>query len=369
MLSWAQEFELDLTEPKPKIPDDLKPSLVVLSVRPGDEDEVSLGRSRQLEAEVLKHLIQTDEFKTVIEPPDAARLLGPELAKTSVTCVDYACFDAAAKALRVNRAVRFTVTRNGVGSIVRVFGFDPGLNELLELQEDSGEKAEKSFLGMGGKSQAQKDREFLKKVASFVKSSLTQLATPNGRISVDNVDANATVLVDGVEAGVGSFDTVVQRGPHTVKVNVDGFLPFEKTVTVEELKTATVQITLVAKEIKVQKVAAAPSQTPVFLRPGVFIAAGGAIAVGVGIGLGQSAAGANKAIASGTTPVPMTRSQAKAAATSALLANILVGVGAAAIAGGVTWVIVTPTVAERPRVEPAESTQVNGAVIELGGTF
>jgi hypothetical protein len=369
--AFAQDFELDLTEEKPKVPDELKPSIAVLSVLPGDGDEVSLGRARQLETELNKHLVQVDSFKTVIEPAVTARMLGAS-AEASKKCLDYACFDAAAKALKVDRAVRVTVTRAGVGSIVTVYGFDPGFNEVLKLDQDSGEKAEKAFLGMTGKSQAQKDRDFLKKVSPFVKDAVSKLATANGKITVDNVDSNIAVLVDNVEAGTGSFEVVVPRGSHTVKVNADGYLPFEKSVTVEELKTVGVQISLVAKEIAVTKAPMGPQGTSFFARPGLYIALAGAIAAGVGVAFGQSAAAVNRTLATGGV-VALTRSQAKAGVTQALLANILVSVGAAAMVGGVTWVILTPSFGgasgDKPKVEPTESTNVNGFVLEFGGRF
>jgi hypothetical protein len=69
--------------------------------------------------------------------------------------------------------------------------------------------------------------------------------------------------------------------------------------------------------------------------------------------------------------VGVTRAEAKAAQTNAILADVLVGVGAALVAGGVTWVVLTPTVGpvKKPTVEPGESTGINGAVLSFSGSF
>jgi hypothetical protein len=367
----AQDFELDLSEEKPKVPAELKPSIAVLSVIAGDAEESSLGRARQLESEVLKQLVQSDEFQTVVEPGNVVKNLG---AQSSVVqkCVDYACFDGAIKALKTNRAVRFVVAKSGAGSVITVFGFDPAITAVLQTTFDSQEKAEKIFLGFAGKSQAQKDREFLKKAAPFIKDTLSKLATANGKISVDNNEQSAVSQVDGVEAGTGSLEVVVQRGAHTVKVLADGFLPFEQTVTVEPMKTATVKVSLVAKPVEVKQVAKVePPSDTFFKRPGLYLAAGGVVAAAVGVVLGQSASSVTTRIKAGGDPLPVTRAEAKAAQTNAILADVLVGVGAALVAGGVTWIVLTPTVGpvKKPTIEPGESSGVNGAVLSFSGTF
>ncbi len=368
----AQDFELDLSEEKPKVPAELKPSIAVLSVIAGDAEESSLGRARQLESEVLKQLVQSDEFQTVIEPATVAKTIGDGASAAVQKCVDYACFDGAIKALKANRAVRFVVTRQGAGSVVTVFGFDPAVTAVLQTSQDSQEKAEKSFLGFAGKSQAQKDREFLKKLAPFIKDVLGKLATANGKIAIDNNEQSAVSQVDGVEVGTGTLEVVVQRGTHTVKVLADGFLPFEQTVTVEALKTVPVKVSLVAKPVEIKQVAKVEQPTDtIFTRPGLYVAAGGVVAAAVGVVLGQSASSVTTRIKAGGDPLAVTRAEAKAAQTNAILADVLVGVGAALVAGGVTWVVLTPTVGpvKKPTIEPSESTGVNGAVLSFSGSF
>ena len=376
----AQDFELDLSEEKPPATAvEFRPTLGVLSVKAAEGgDDVSASRARQLEAELLKLLGQGDLFQTVVEPSAARTQLGAGFATTD-GCTDYSCMEAGAKKLKVNRLVRLTVKKQGVGSLVTMYGYDPGFNEVLVVSQDSAEKAEKAFLGVAGKSQAQKDREFIKKITPFLVQVQKTLSIPNGKIIVDN-DPSALVTVDGVEAGTGSVEVIAQRGTRTVKVTSAGYKPFEKTVTVEPAKSVEVKVSLVALPLE-QVLVIKPVEEPkiaFFARPGLYLAVLGAAAVGVGIAFGQSAQAVKGKLEAGGDPVGVTRADAKAAPTSALLANVLVGAGAAAVAGGVTWIILTPNPSAPPRPapktgtgEPVESTTPasTGAMLNFGGTF
>lgn len=374
----AQDFELDLTEEKPVIPVEFRPTLGVLSVKAADTEEVSASRARQLEAELLKQLGQGDLFQTVVEPSSARSQLGAEFAKADA-CTDYACMEAAAKKLKVNRLVRLTVQKHNVGSLVTMYGWDPGFNEVLVVSQESGEKAEKTFLGVAGKSQSQKDREFIKKLAGFVVQVQKTLSIPNGKIVIDN-DPSGVVTVDGVENGMGSVEVIAQRGTRTVKVTSPGYKPFEQTVTVESNKAVEVKVSLVAiplAEVVVAKRVEEP-KGGIFTKPGLYLAIVGAAAVAVGVGFGQGAQGVRTKLEAGGDPVGVTRAEAKAAPTSALLANILVGAGAAAVVGGVTWIVLTPTpgapaAAPVPKTGTGEPIETNptptGAMINFGGSF
>lgn len=368
----GQDFELDLSEEQPaKPPPELRPTLAVLSVTAADKEDVSASRAKQLESELLKQLAQGDDFQTVMEPSLVAKNLEGDAGK-ALSCNDWGCFEGLAKQLKVHRVVRVTVAKAGPGSTVTVLAYDPGFSELLTLEQGSGEKAERSFLGVSGKSQAQKDREFIKKISGFLKSSMAKLATPNGKISVDSPEASAAATIDGVEAGIGSFEAIVQRGNHVVKVAIAGFEPFEETVKVEPLQTATVKVTLKAKALEAPPPVAVKQEapgTPLYQRPGLYVAIAGAAAVGVGVAFGQMAMATQNKVNAGGDPVDVTRSAAKSAPTQALLANILVGVGAAAIVGGGVWVFLTPT-ASAAAVEPGEApATATGAMLGFGGTF
>jgi PEGA domain len=377
MSAFAQELELDLSgDDKPAVPAELRPTIAVISVKADDKEEVSASRARQFEAELVKTLQQGDSFQTVIDPSSAKLALGADFAKADA-CADYTCWEAAAKKLKVHRLVRLTVAKHNAGSIVTMYGWDPGFNEVLVVSQESGEKAEKVFLGVQGKSQAQKDKEFLRKMSGFINQVQRTLSIGNGKIVVDNADPSAVVTVEGTDGCVGSCEIIAQRGSRTVKVTAAGYKPFTQNVTIEPGKQVDVKVQLVAIPIEVStvKVVEQPKES-VFAKPGLYVALIGAVAVGTGIALGQSAQGVKTKLEAGGDPVGVTRAEAKSAPTNALLANIMVGVGSAAVVGGVTWIIVTlppppPTGPVKTNAgEPTETTApAPGAFLSFGGNF
>jgi hypothetical protein len=366
----AQEFELDLSNDGPAVPPELRPALVLLEVVAADQDPVTLGRARQLEAELLTALGKNEQFQSVAGPAIAKQKLGEQ----GTGCADFACFQNAIAALQVHRAARLTVQRSGVGSLVTVVGFDPAFNEVSKQSLDSDERAEKTFFGVAGKTQAQKDREFLRKLVPMVTNALKKLATANGKLVVENGDPAVKVLLDGKLLGAGRVEAVVQRGLHSVTIDAPAYEPFGKDVSIEPLKTANVEIRLAAKPVAVVQKPQSRG-VPIFQRPGLYLALAGAIAAGVGFGLGASSQAVQQRIDQGGVPVQVTRAEAQGAATSAVLANVLVGVGGAALVGGVTWIILTPTPPPDPNsVEPTDLTPAApsgpaGLTFSFGGTF
>jgi hypothetical protein len=377
MGAFAQDLELDLSgDDRPAVPAELRPTVAILSVKADDKEEVSASRARQFEAELVKTMQQGESFQTVIDPSGARLGLGADFAKADA-CADYTCWEAAAKKLKVHRLVRLTVAKHNAGSMVTMYGWDPGFNEVLVVSQESGEKAEKVFLGVQGKTQAQKDKEFLRKMSGFINQLQRTMSVGNGKIVIDNADPSAVVTVEGTEGCVGSCELIAQRGSRTVKVTAAGYKPFSQNVTIEPGTQVDVKVQLVAIPIEVTtvKVVEQPKES-VFARPGLYVALIGAVAVGTGIALGQSAQGVKTKLGAGGDPVGVTRTEAKAAPTNALLANILVGVGSAAVVGGVTWIIVTlppppPTVPVKTNAgEPTETTApAPGAFLSFGGHF
>ncbi len=370
----AQDFELDLSEPG--VPLEFRPTLAVIGAVPADGEEVTKDRAKLLEAELVKQATSGDQFRTVTEPDLASKSLAEGWAEARA-CAAWACFEKVAKALKVNRVILATVVKEGSGSEVTLHAYDPGFSELLTVTQDSGEKAERSFAGLGpGKSRAQKDREFAKKMAGFLRQGLTKLATANGKIVVDNPEVTALVTVDGVEVGTGSVEAPVQRGSRVVRVTAAGYEPYEETVSVEPARAVTVKVTLRAKALErplLTQTKDVVETQPLYNRPGLYVALAGVAAAGVGLAFGAMAQGtASKAAqpdADGV--VPVTRAQARAAQTNALLANVLVGSGAALVAGGGVWMFLVPTTSRTTAVETAPPAEGGGfgVMIGAGGTF
>lgn len=323
------ELELDLSAPKP--PRELRPTLLVLGVSAADDDAASAERATALEAELFRALDRSEDFRAVLAPSTLARL--GDRASRARSCADYACFDETARALQADRAVRLTVERSSSGSLVTLYGYDPGFSAIVTVAQDSPARSTRT-----ARSRAQQNREFLENVGPFLRSSLAKLGTPNGRLSLRCADPGAAVTVDGVAAGLGAQELILQRGLHTVRVTSAGALPFEAQVSVIALQTTRLDVRLDPKPPDPASLPPAPP-APLLRRPGLYVAAGGVVLAIVGVILGQIAAGVGATLSQGGDPVGVTRAQAKAATAEATLANLLVPMGLVAAAGGATWVL------------------------------
>jgi hypothetical protein len=370
-LAFAQEFELDLSEPKAhKAPPELRPTIALLKVRRADDDPITASRAKLLEDELLRLTQEGDEFKTVMDPALAERNAFDRATEFS-GCESFACFESAARVLKVDRVVKLSIAKSGAGHIINFFGFDPGLPEMVTATHDSLERAEKTFVGMVGRAQSLKDRDFMKKVVPILVATLGRLTTANGTLNVDNIEQSSVVSIDGVEVGSGSLTKILQRGKHTVLVTSEGYRPFAADVAIEPLMTANLKVTLVAKpaEVSTTVVPVEILKAPFYQRPGLYVAVVGAVAVAVGTVFGLSASRVQSRLAAGGDPVSVTRNEAKNAASNGLVANLLWGVGGAMIVGGGAWFILTPGVAPATKgLEPSES-GLSGVTLGFGGTF
>jgi hypothetical protein len=375
----GQGFELDLSDPE--VPGEFRPSIAVIGIasKEGPEDTVNANRATLLENELVKAVAGNAAFGKVMNPAEVGAILGPAKA-AALKCLDYACLDALARTLKVDRLIKGTVAKSGVVSLLTVYGFDPGETEVVSTYVESSERQEKAqiggFAGISGKSQAAKDREFAKKAVPPFFDIMERIKTPNGKIAVDSAELTAVATLNDGELGVGSFEKVISRGNYEVKVTAAGYLPFEAKVVVEPQKTAVVKVLLVAKPLENAGAVAEVRQngTPAIARPGLYIAIAGAIAVGVGIGVGMSAKGTEaRAIPNGDGVVPISRTAAKGAQSSALVSNILVGAGAVAIAGGGVWFFLTPAPSStKKKAEEPNATEGGGGfgvMVGYQGTF
>lgn len=376
--AWAQSgFELDLSEPE--VPAEFRPTLGVVGVTAAENDPLLQDRARQLEAELLKAAQANASYGKVVSPADLARAIGGDSSAVR-KCADYACFDALAKKLKVDRLVLGTVAKSGVASMLTVTGFDPGLQALVNSQVESGEKEEKKliggFAGLQGKSQAVKDKEFLKKATPVMFDVLQKINTPNGKLEIDTAEPSAVTLLNGNEIGTNSFSLVIQRGGYDVKVEAPGYLPYETRVTIEPQKVATVKVVLVAKPIEkpTGPVASAEERgTPMFKRPGLYLAIAGAAAIVVGavIGAQAQAVGARAVDDNKDGIVDVSRAELKSAQQSATTANVLIAAGAVALVGGGLWVVYTPGPKGRSIDSgPSDASGPGVAMgVSFGGTF
>ena len=381
--AWAQDG-MDVSEPS--VAPEFMPSIAVLGVVPAESDPVLTSRAGQLQPELLKAAQTAEAFSKVVDPAAAATVLGEGTAAAKA-CTDYACFQGVAKKLGVNRLIVGVLAKSGPASMLTLHGFDGALPELVKAEVESNERQEKQqlggFAGLQGKSQATKDKEFLKKAQPIFFETLKLLQTPNGKLQIDSAESTSIATLNNEEGGVGSFEKVLPRGSYEVKVTAAGYLPFETRITVEEQKTASVHVVLVAKPIERAPVAVVEADDgvrPIYARPSVYVIGAGVVACAVGVGLGLSARGVEgRAVdKNGDGIVEVTRAEAQSAKSKALMANVLVGAGAAAVAGGTVWFFLTPSKAPAPKKKedgaPANATGTTegsggGWMVGVGGTF
>ncbi|MBL8957225.1 MAG: PEGA domain-containing protein [Myxococcaceae bacterium] len=374
------ELGLDFSEAK--TPAEFRPAIAFVGVTPEQAEEPLAVRAKLIEAELLKSLNESERFGTVKAPVDVAGV-----STTARKCHDFACLEALAEKLGVHRIVYCTLAKAGPGTVLSINGFDPTLPAVLPATVESGEKAEKAamggFAGIAGKSQAQRDKEFLAKVRGPFAEMLKHIATPLGKMAVDVIEQNAVTTWKNRELGTGSFEKALPVGSYEITVRTDGYEEFATTVTIEPLKKAEVKVTLVAKSIErpPEPVVATEPETPLYQRPGVYVALAGAVLVGVGLAMGAMAKSTENRAVDGDLDgrIDITRAQANGARTQALLANVLVPLGACVFAAGALWAFVVPLVFNKsvaPKAptgpgspgDPAEGSGF-GAAAMFGGSF
>jgi hypothetical protein len=380
-LAAGQDFGIDLSEEK--TPPEFRPSIAFVGVTPAEADEQLAGRARLLEAELLKSLADTEDFATVKQPVDVAGI-----SATARKCLEPACLNELADKLQVHRVITATLSRAGPGTVLQISGFDPTLPAVLPASIESGEKQDKAaiggFAGIAGKSQAQRDKEFITKARPVFVEMVKKLKTPLGKLGVDVIEPQAITRVKGKDLGTGTFEKALPAATYELEVTCEGYLPFTSTVTVEPMKKADVKVTLVAKPIDPSTRPMAQVRetgTPFYKRPGLFMAIGGAALVGLGFMFGAMAKGVeNRAVDDdGDGVLDITRAEANGARTNAVLANVFVPLGGAMMVGGLIWFFVTPsvkgTVAPAGPALPSDEQEgagfgaVNGLTVGMGGTF
>jgi hypothetical protein len=365
--AWAEE-ELGLDLSEAEVPEEFRPAIAVIGVTAvtGSEDR-EVNRAKLMEAELSRQITGNNKYGRVMRPNEVADALGPEAAAARA-CAEVNCLKALAEKLSVQRVITGNVARGAGTSLLTVLGADTTLTAALTSTVESGEKAEKQqiggFAGIQGKSQAQKDKDFVKKASPVFNDVLSKLSTPLGKLVVDCFENTAETTLNGKVVGKGSFSLLLPHGPYKLATSGEGFLPFEKEVKIESMKVESVRVTLVARPLEkpVAPVATSTSNkpAPIFTRPGFFVAAAGVIAIGVAIGLGASTLSVNSDDTNNDGVVNVSRAEVKSAQGAAIAADILYGVGGAAIVGGGLWMILAPgktpaatrSVGPRPSDEP-----------------
>jgi len=129
----------------------------------------------------------------------------------------------------------------------------------------------------------------------------------------------------------------VDPGSHTIHAEAKGVAPFDSTVTFAEKDDKSIDVTF-AQSAPVDK-PPPPTKSSSHVAPIVLTGVGAAVVI-VGLGFGYSAITKRKdACGDGRFCEPNKLDEAKSAARTS---NIVTGIGIAAVAGGVLWMLLTP---------------------------
>lgn len=205
-----------------------------------------------------------------------ARLeLDPGLAERASTCTDDACltgvgYDAQAAYLLVGNMERAGAGYRMTAILVDVLNGATIASAAFDLPPDPA-----GFAAAAASP--------LEPLANAVP---TEGPTSGGlAVTVDQV--GAAIFVDGQRVGTSPLAPVrdVAPGPHTVRVQLGGFITVEQTVEVTPGAQAAVQATMVPLPPPPEPVPVAP--TPLYRRWWLWTAVGAAaVAIGLGVGLG-----------------------------------------------------------------------------------
>jgi hypothetical protein len=374
----AQEVELDLTD-KPEVAAEFKPSVAFLGIYAAGEDSASqASRAKLIEEAMLKAMQGNQTFAKIVDVQASQKAVPPG---SFTSCLAWTCISATAAKLDVHRVLIGIVEKRGPGSFLTLYGFDSALPELVGATVESAEREEKKqlggFAGLTGSSTAQKDRDFIRKANNAAAPLLEKLANPLGKVTIDCIEPSAVTSIGEKALGTGSFEVHLPAGHHEFTTTAEGYKPFLAGVTVEPQKAAMLRVALAAKPLElragqVEESHEGRTAIAFYEKPATYVMAGGVAVAAVGLVLGLVAKGTERMALSSQQGnlVGISRAQAKQAQTQAMLSNVLVGVGGAAVAGGAVWFFMAPKYLAAPDNTKAEPSGAGfGFTLGVGGSF
>ena len=254
---------------------------------------------------------------------------------------DAACFDDVARLRGADRLVTGAVTNAGTGL-------------LVTLQLHPGSKSATTTLEGNDDDDTRLDR-IVREV--FAEDTLRGTLRVEGQAGDEVVlDARRRgTLQEPKEGGPAAFQIEkLREGAHNLVVtrpiskNGTAYEPFTRAVAVRHRETTTVKVTLLPKA----STASLTGNDEAAVGGGVPVAAIATVGVGVvGVGVGivfgvlslQDSQAVEARAATQQLVFPRDQELVDRGATSAVVANVAYGVGAAAIVGGVAWWLLAPT--------------------------
>ncbi len=360
------EFGLDLTSEVSQI--DLRPTLAIIgvAVKPAGSEQATepssseLALTERIASTLLAESRKDNLFVNVLTPEQVREKLGTSY-RDALRCAEAECMEKLLARLDAHRALAVQLSAGTKDTFVRLIGFNRGQRgvEVADVEAEGPPRA-----------------ELQGEIASNTGPVLQKLSTPLAQLKVTPDEATAAVMLDGQPVGTGKVDTKVSAGRHLLRITAQGMVPFERDLQLESGRTLEVRVDLSAVQVAGSSGFADPDMMTVkkaggfgnlWARPGFYVALGGMVALAAGAGLGASAqATAGRFVDANQDGIlDVTRAEAMTAQRNALLANVLMGVGGAAIAGGAAWMFIGP--APQPSVASAGGGM--GLTVMAGGTF
>lgn len=362
-------FGLDLTGDTPRI--DLRPTLALIgvAVKPSGGGPITApGATDRALAERITSTLLGEARKSgsfqVLTPDEVRTKLALGYAD-ALRCAEPQCLERILRQLDAERALIIQLTPAVKETQVRLIGFS---------------RAQRSVETADVENEGPPRDELQTAIADNAQPMLQKLAAPLAVLKVTPTPATAKVLLGGVELGTGAIEKKVSAGTYLLRITADGMAPFERDITLEPGGALDVPVSLSSLQPGARVAAYEdPDMAPgvrasagggpaIWSRPGFYVALGGLAVVAAGAGMGAMAqsVGARAVDANGDGVLDITRGEALAAERNALLGNILMGVGGAAIAGGAAWMFIAPS--PRP-ASAAVGSGGMGLTVVAGGTF
>lgn len=340
-----------------------RPRVAILGVawvargEPSAEDDT---RRAKLESNWLIDARRRNSFSKVVTPSQAAETLSTNYA-AALACVDADCFSAYGETLEVDRVLVGRLSKAGGGYALAVITFDVGPRKMVVNEASLPSSA----------------REMERKGTAELQDASKRMGQEMAALKLKVVPPEAIVTLGEEDLGSGDIDKNVSAGKRMLRVDAADYEKFEEAY--DFLPGATKELS-----VELNPKPAAPAEQVsdsdlniserrrsssgaggLFSKPGTYIAAAGVAAIVVGAVVGfQAKSIQDRAIdGDGDGILDVTLRDTQRAESRAQLANILFAGGAVAAAGGVTWVLLSPSPA------PASSGGGVGVTLSAGGQF
>jgi hypothetical protein len=348
----AQEMELDLTDTT-----DYRPGLAVVGVSaavdPAQGEKLKIDK---LASTLVERARGSDHFSLVLDPAAVFEKLADGYVD-ALSCAELACLISIAEQLDVQQVL--------VGSLI-----DKSTLKLVHFDVFAQGKSPVTQLEVPAKSRSAMEREAVKALLGSFPARPQQLAL----LKVKSDTGGAVAELGPYKLGKTPLEKKVPAGKYNLRVSAEGYLADELEVELASSASKEVEANLVRKTVASEVATQTPTEPAVeekgpsgpsiFTRPGTYLAIAGVAAAAVGLYFGSQAKGieARARDANGDGALDITAREAATARNQALMANILVGAGAAAFATGFVWVLASPSGAPRDNGELAFGVGLRGTL-------